>query len=129
MDFLNGRIRPLYFKYLAAAFGSALITSIYSIVDMAMVGQYQGPEGTAALCEEYGIVAKAARHGCFGGCRAYLEYHLQPGAVDGNRRLGSLCDHPGKRGGTVKEIQRVFYGFHCWGSVPGHHHMDRDRIF
>ena len=49
MDFLNGRIKTLYFKYLAAAFGSALITSIYSIVDMAMVGQYHGPEGTAAL--------------------------------------------------------------------------------
>ena len=26
-----------------------MITSIYSIVDMAMVGQYQGPDGTAAL--------------------------------------------------------------------------------
>lgn len=49
MDFLNGRIKPIYFKYLAAAFGSAMITSVYSIVDMAMVGQYQGPEGTAAL--------------------------------------------------------------------------------
>lgn len=49
MDFLKGKIRTLYFKYLAAAFGSALITSIYSIVDMAMVGQYHGPEGTAAL--------------------------------------------------------------------------------
>ena len=49
MDFLNGRIKPVYFKYLAAAFGSAMITSVYSIVDMAMVGQYQGPEGTAAL--------------------------------------------------------------------------------
>lgn len=49
MDFLNGKIKPLYLKYLSAAFGSALITSIYSIVDMAMVGQYQGPEGTAAL--------------------------------------------------------------------------------
>jgi len=49
MDFLNGNIKTLYFKYLAAAFGSALITSIYSIVDMAMVGQYHGPEGTAAL--------------------------------------------------------------------------------
>lgn len=31
------------------AFGSALISSIYGIVDMAMVGQYQGPNGTAAL--------------------------------------------------------------------------------
>lgn len=49
MDFLTGRIKPIYFKYLAAAFGSALITSIYGIVDMAMVGNYQGPEGTAAL--------------------------------------------------------------------------------
>ena len=49
MDFIHGKTRPIYFKYLAAAFGSALVTSIYSIVDMAMVGQYQGPDGTAAL--------------------------------------------------------------------------------
>lgn len=49
MNLLNGRIRPLYFKYLSAAFGSALISSIYGMVDMAMVGQYQGPDGTAAL--------------------------------------------------------------------------------
>lgn len=49
MDFLSDRIKPIYFKYLTAAFGSALITSIYGLVDMAMVGQYQGPEGTAAL--------------------------------------------------------------------------------
>ena len=49
MDFLNGSIRSLYFKYLSAAFGSALITCVYSVVDMAMVGQYQGPEDTAAL--------------------------------------------------------------------------------
>lgn len=49
MDFLNGKIRPIYFKYLTAAFGSALIGSIYSVVDMAMVGQYHGPNGTAAL--------------------------------------------------------------------------------
>ncbi len=49
MDLLKGPIKNLYFKYLAAAFGSALITSVYSIVDMAMVGQYHGPEGIAAL--------------------------------------------------------------------------------
>lgn len=49
MNLLTGNIRPIYFKYLSAAFGSALITSVYSIVDMAMVGQYQGPDGTAAL--------------------------------------------------------------------------------
>ena len=49
MDFLNGKIKPMYFKYLSAAFGSAIITSVYSIVDTAMVGQYHGPQGTAAL--------------------------------------------------------------------------------
>ena len=48
-DFLTGKIKPLYFKYLTAAFGSALISSIYGVVDMAMVGQYEGPNGTAAL--------------------------------------------------------------------------------
>lgn len=42
-------MKPLYFHYLTAAFGSALISSIYGVVDMAMVGQYQGPNGTAAL--------------------------------------------------------------------------------
>ncbi len=49
MELLTGKIKPMYFRYLAAAFGSALISSIYGVVDMAMVGQYQGPEGTAAL--------------------------------------------------------------------------------
>lgn len=49
MDFLNGKIKSIHLKYLLAAFGSVLITSIYSIVDMAMVGQYQGPDGTATL--------------------------------------------------------------------------------
>ena len=49
MNFLTDKIRPIYFKYLAAAFGSAMITSVYSVVDTAMVGQYHGPDSTAAL--------------------------------------------------------------------------------
>lgn len=49
MELLEKKVRPLYFKYLAAAFGSTLISSIYSIVDMVVVGQYEGPNGTAAL--------------------------------------------------------------------------------
>lgn len=49
MNFLTGKIKSMYFKYLFAAFGSALISSIYGIVDMAVVGQYHGPEGTAAM--------------------------------------------------------------------------------
>ena len=49
MDLLHGKVGAIYRKYLAAAFGSAMISSIYGIVDMAMVGQYQGPNGAAAL--------------------------------------------------------------------------------
>lgn len=49
MDLLNGNIRTIYVKYLFAALGSALIVSIYSSVDMIVVGQYEGPAGTAAL--------------------------------------------------------------------------------
>ncbi len=49
MDLLHDKIKPMYFKYLSAAFGSAMITSVYSIVDTAMVGQYHGPDGTASL--------------------------------------------------------------------------------
>lgn len=49
MDFPTGNIKRIYFRYLSAAFGSAMITSVYSIVDMAMMGQYHGPDGTAAL--------------------------------------------------------------------------------
>ena len=51
MNLLTDKIRGVYLKYLAAAFGSALISSIYGLVDTAMVGQYQGPEGTAALAD------------------------------------------------------------------------------
>ena len=47
MDLLRGNIKHTYFKYLGAAFGSAMLASVYSLVDMAMVGQYQGPDGAA----------------------------------------------------------------------------------
>lgn len=46
-DFLNGKIKPIYLKYLLAAFGSDMITSVYSIVDTAMVRQYHGSRNFA----------------------------------------------------------------------------------
>lgn len=49
MDLIQGDIKKIYWKYLLTSFGSAIIGCIYSLVDMAVVGQYQGPEGTAAL--------------------------------------------------------------------------------
>ncbi len=49
MDFLKGNIKSLYVKLLGAAVGSALVSSIFGIVDAMMVGQYHGPTGVAAL--------------------------------------------------------------------------------
>ena len=49
MDLLRDDVRKTYRRYLAAAFGSSIIRTLYSFVDMIVVGQYQGPSGTAAL--------------------------------------------------------------------------------
>lgn len=44
-----GSVKKHYFKYLGAAFGSAMISCVYGLVDAAVVGQYVGPSGAAAL--------------------------------------------------------------------------------
>lgn len=49
MEMTEKPIRKLYFKYLIAAFGSALVGAVYTLVDMAVIGQYAGPTGTAAI--------------------------------------------------------------------------------
>lgn len=49
MEMTEKPIKQLYFKYLLAAFGSALVGAIYTLVDMAVIGQYAGPTGTAAI--------------------------------------------------------------------------------
>ncbi len=49
MDFLNGKIRTLYLQLLFSAVGSAIVASIFGMVDAMMVGRYHGPAGTAAL--------------------------------------------------------------------------------
>lgn len=48
-DLTQGSIKKHYLKYLSAGFGGAMISSIYSMVDAAVVGQYQGPQGSATL--------------------------------------------------------------------------------
>ncbi len=46
----NGRpLGKVFLKYLFSGIGSAVMVSIYSIVDCIMVGQYEGPDGMAAL--------------------------------------------------------------------------------
>lgn len=49
MDILNGKIKPIYLKYLAAASGSAVIGAFFGMVDAMAVGKYHGPTGNAAL--------------------------------------------------------------------------------
>lgn len=49
MEMTEKPIKSLYFKYLLAAFGSALVGAVYTLVDMAVIGQYAGPTGTAAI--------------------------------------------------------------------------------
>lgn len=49
MEMLERPIKSLYFKYLAAAFGSALVGAVYILADTAIIGQYSGPTGTAAI--------------------------------------------------------------------------------
>ena len=49
MDLLKDDLGKLYRKFLLASFGSALISSIYGLVDMIVVGQYHGPDGAAAM--------------------------------------------------------------------------------
>ena len=49
MDLLNGNIRSIFFKFVSASVGSGLIVSIYTLVDMIAVGQYEGPLGSAAM--------------------------------------------------------------------------------
>lgn len=50
MDFLRGKLKPIYFKYLGAAFGSALITSIYAITDTAMDWTISGTGWYSSSC-------------------------------------------------------------------------------
>ena len=63
MNLLNGDLKKIYLKYLYASFGSALVASIYGVVDMIMVGQYHGPEGSAAMAD--GTFERTLYTGCF----------------------------------------------------------------
>lgn len=115
MDFLNGKIKTLYFKYLAAAFGSALITSIYSIVDMAMVGQYHGPEGTAALAVVAPIWNIIHSLGLLMGI--------------GGSVLFSTIRGKGEGGRADPSVQRIFYRFHHRLNYPCSDLMGCYRFF
>lgn len=49
MDLKKDNILKLYWHYFLTSFGSAMITSIYCLVDAAAVGKYHGPIGSSAF--------------------------------------------------------------------------------
>ena len=134
MDFLNGNIKTIYFKYLAAAFGSALITSIYSIVDMAMVGQYHGPEGSAALAVvapvwniiySFGLLLGIGGSVLFlslihiSGCKKIHRRKLCPGGILPHRDGGLYaCLPAAPEPGVPPEHGHHFYGLYHAGTHP-----------
>ena len=109
MDFLTGPIRLMYRKYLAAAFGSAMISSIYSIVDMAMVGQYHGPDGTAALAVVAPIWNVIYSLGLLMGIGGSVLFSMQRGAGQDARRANEYF--------TASLIGSVTLALLAWGAV------------
>ena len=49
MDILNGDLKKIYRKFLFPSLFSGLVTTIYVLVDMIVVGQYEGTAGAAAM--------------------------------------------------------------------------------
>lgn len=49
MSITESKPIKIFAKYLIASFGSAIVLSIYSLVDALCVGQYEGEIGGAAL--------------------------------------------------------------------------------
>ena len=90
MNLLTDNIASVYRKFFAAAFGSALTTSIYSVVDAAMVGQYHGPVGLAAiavLAPVWNIIFSLGLLAGIGGSVLYAVRRGQRAAVQGANRF------------------------------------------
>ena len=90
MNLLTNDIASVYRKFFAAAFGSALITSIYSVVDAAMVGQYHGPVGLAAiavLAPVWNIIFSLGLLAGIGGSVLYAVRRGKSAAVQGANRF------------------------------------------
>lgn len=110
MDLLHGKIKPMFFKYLSAAFGSALISSIYSIVDTAMVGQYQGPAGAAALAVVAPVWNIIYSLGLLTGIGGSVLYSHTKGRTDAKK--GEQNEFF-----TVAVLATGFFAVTCWGMV------------
>ncbi len=83
MNLLQDNVRKLYFKYFGAAFGSAMVSSIYGLVDTAVVGQSLGPNGTGALAVVaplWNLIYSLGLLTGIGGSDLYLYVFMKPTA-------------------------------------------------
>ena len=85
MDLINDKVGTLYRKYLISAFGSSLVSSIYGVVDTAMVGQYHGPEGAAAMAVIGPVWNIIYSLGLLSGIGGSVLYSVQRGRGDDRR--------------------------------------------
>ena len=86
MDILNDDVKKLFLRFLFPAFGSAIIASVYSLVDMAMVGQYQGSDGTAALAAIAPLWNIVYSVGLWGGIGGSVLYGAAKGRGEGKEK-------------------------------------------
>ena len=84
MDLLKGNVRSIYFKYLFAALGSALVVSIYTLVDMIAVGQYEGPAGSASMACLQPMFTLFIALGLLFGIGGSVMYSIARGRGDGD---------------------------------------------
>ena len=93
MDLLRGDVRALYRRYFLAAFGSALISCIYGVVDMAMVASIRGRTvrrrwRSWRRCGTSSTVSACSRASAAASCSA------QSGGTGGGERVfhdGRVC--------------------------------------
>jgi putative MATE family efflux protein len=80
MNLAQDSIKSLYLRFLINAFGAALVASVFGVVDMAMMGHYQGPSGPAALAIISPIWNLVYSLGLLTGIGASVIYAAEKGA-------------------------------------------------
>ena len=78
MNVLTDDIFRVYRKFLFAAFGSAMLSSIYTLVDAAVVGQYHGPLGVAAMAVIAPVWNVLFSLGLLAGPEAFVKVFMKP---------------------------------------------------
>lgn len=98
-------IRPTFYKYLLAAFGSSLISCIYGMVDTAVVGHAVGPMGSATLAVVMPIWTIMYSLGLLVGIGGTVSYSFNKGQGKMEKANAYF---------TLSVVLCVFLGVVCW---------------